>query len=353
MAIRNLLVGDLVAAAVGGAGAEELSAATGTPAAVVELGPGDGEALTRVAGALRALPCVLIGVTRVAPPPGLPLDLLLAATAPGGGELGGGDLGDAVAPADGVDAALAAVERAVTAAPAAAVTLALLLRGSGGRDVAEGLAAESAAYSMLLASEAFRRWRAARPVRDRGDHDQPRVRVDRRGEVLDVVLDRPAARNALDRRMRDELCQALAVAVADDGVRRVRLSGAGPAFCAGGDLDEFGSAGDPAEAHLRRLTRSPAALAARIGPRLHAHLHGACYGAGIELPAFAGRVSAAPTTRIALPELGLGLVPGAGGTVSLPRRIGPGRTGYLALTGAVIDAPTAQRWGLVDTLAPA
>jgi enoyl-CoA hydratase/carnithine racemase len=81
-----------------------------------------------------------------------------------------------------------------------------------------------------------------------------------------------------------------------------------------------------------------------------AHLHGACVGSGIELPAFAGRVLAAPDTTIALPEVGLGLLPGAGGTVSLPRRIGRHRTALLALARPSIDASTALAWGLVDEL---
>ena len=62
------------------------------------------------------------------------------------------------------------------------------------------------------------------------------------------------------------------------------------------------------------------------------------------------RVVAAPSTRIRLPEVGFGLVPGAGGTVSLPRRIGRHRTAFLGLTGATIDTETAHRWGLVDTV---
>jgi enoyl-CoA hydratase/carnithine racemase len=73
-------------------------------------------------------------------------------------------------------------------------------------------------------------------------------------------------------------------------------------------------------------------------------------GAGAELPAFAGRVVAHPATRFALPELSLGLVPGAGGTVSLPRRIGRHRTALLGLTGTPINATTAFEWGLVDAI---
>jgi enoyl-CoA hydratase/carnithine racemase len=77
-------------------------------------------------------------------------------------------------------------------------------------------------------------------------------------------------------------------------------------------------------------------------------VHGACVGAGVELPAFAARVVARADARFWLPELGLGLVPGAGGTVSLPRRIGRQRTAWLALSGRPIDARTALAWGLID-----
>jgi enoyl-CoA hydratase/carnithine racemase len=79
-------------------------------------------------------------------------------------------------------------------------------------------------------------------------------------------------------------------------------------------------------------------------------VHGACAGAGVELPAFAGRVIADPGTTFLLPELAMGLIPGAGGTVSLPRRIGRERTAKLALSGEPIDAKTALDWGLVDEL---
>jgi enoyl-CoA hydratase/carnithine racemase len=61
-------------------------------------------------------------------------------------------------------------------------------------------------------------------------------------------------------------------------------------------------------------------------------------------------VVAAPDTKIGLPEVGMGLIPGAGGTVSLPRRVGRHRTAWLALTRDTIDAPTALDWGLVDAI---
>ena len=100
-------------------------------------------------------------------------------------------------------------------------------------------------------------------------------------------------------------------------------------------------------------SRAPGGPSPRSPTASTAHLHGACFGSGIELPAFAAEVLADPSTAIALPEVSLGLVPGAGGTVSLPRRIGRHRTAWLGLTGAPIDAATALDWGLVDRIQPA
>jgi enoyl-CoA hydratase/carnithine racemase len=128
------------------------------------------------------------------------------------------------------------------------------------------------------------------------------------------------------------------------------LRGAGPSFCSGGDLDEFGTAPDVSTAHLIRTSRSAGHRIDQLRDRITAEVHGACIGAGMELPGFAGRVIAAPDARFALPELAMGLIPGAGGTVSLPRRIGRWRTAWLALSGAQIDAGTALRWGLIDEI---
>jgi enoyl-CoA hydratase/carnithine racemase len=133
-------------------------------------------------------------------------------------------------------------------------------------------------------------------------------------------------------------------------VAEVHLRGEGPSFCSGGDLDEFGTFPDPATAHLVRVGRSAGAAIHAVTDRVVAHLHGSCVGSAIELAAFAGRVLAAPDTTVALPEVDFGLVPGAGGTVSLPRRIGRHRTALLALARRSIDARTALAWGLVDDL---
>jgi Enoyl-CoA hydratase/isomerase len=248
------------------------------------------------------------------------------------------------------DPMLPAIVEQVSRCPVAAVSLAVLLRGGGARSVEDGLAAESAVYSTLQAGAEFGAWRASRGAPSLPPDPEPPVLTERIGDELRIVLNRPHRHNAVTMALRDALSEALTLAAADDSITAVHLSGNGPSFCSGGDLGEFGSFPDPATAHVTRLTRSPARLAHVIADKLHVHLHGSCMGAGIEVPALAHHVVAAPGTVIALPEIGLGLVPGAGGTASIPRRIGRQRTAALALSGARIDAATALSWGLIDEI---
>ena len=248
------------------------------------------------------------------------------------------------------DPALGRIEENLAACPITGATLALLFRGQLGVSVGDGLVAESTAYSVLQSGPEFATWRATHPARTDWDEGL-RVGVERDGTTLSLTLTRPQRLNALDAQMRDELVEALTLAAADPSITRVELRGEGNAFCAGGDLDEFGARSDPATAHLIRLQRSVARALSRLNKETVAYLHGACVGSGIELAAFTDTVVAAADTQISLPEIGLGLVPGAGGTVSLPRRIGRLRTAWLAFSGCTIDAATAQRWGLVDELA--
>lgn len=244
---------------------------------------------------------------------------------------------------------LDAVAATVDANPVAAMTLVSLLRTGAEASTEQGLLAESACYSALQAGEEFRRWRAATPVRPIPPVDQPVV-ARREGRLLRLTLNRPGRRNALDTSMRDALAEALTLAALDERIESILLDGAGPAFCSGGDLDQFGTAPDPATAHLVRIERSLGALLAGVSGRLTARIHGACVGSGIEMAAFAGEVIAAPDARIGLPEVSMGLIPGAGGTVSITRRIGRHRTCRLALSGERLDAPTALEWGLVDSV---
>lgn len=326
---------------------EELAGGHGVAAVVVDV-PGGGHTLAdadvadlATLGHLAGLPTVSVAV--VAPDADTAVadrfDVVVPAAASSHGE--------------SLDRLLAGIERS----PVAAVACAVLLRGSETRTIDDGLAAESAVYSLLQAGPEFGAWRATRtprPLAEDAADPRPAVRVrwegtgdSSPGEVLHLTLDRPEVHNAFSARMRDDLCAALELAATDPAVR-VLLDGAGPSFSSGGDLREFGNFPDPARAHVVRLTRSAGRLVAGMADRVEVRLHGSCMGAGIEVPAFAGTVVADPATVIALPELRFGLVPGAGGTVSLPRRIGRQRTAYLALSGDRIDAATALEWGLVD-----
>ena len=248
----------------------------------------------------------------------------------------------------------AAVElhAAVAANPRAALVLAGLLRWSGTLPVAAALDAESLAYSTLLGGPEFRCW-----LDRRGSRPPPpparvaAVLVERSGGTLRVTLNRPERCNAYGREVRDGLVAALEIAVFDDTVTEVVLAGAGRCFSAGGDLDEFGTAPDPVTAHFVRTRAGAARLLHRVARRTTARVHGVCVGAGIELPAFVHRVVATPDAAFHLPEVGMGLIPGAGGTVGIPRRIGRWRTLYLALSGRTANARTALAWGLVDEVA--
>jgi enoyl-CoA hydratase/carnithine racemase len=237
--------------------------------------------------------------------------------------------------------------------PQAAVTLAQVLRAGKSQAMPTGLLIESLAYSMLQSGPEFQAWLTNRPARHAKTVEEEPVLIAREGPVLTITLNRPDVHNAYNALMRDRLTDALSVAAADPTVNEVRWVGAGPSFCSGGDLTEFGTFPDPATAHLIRTTRSPAYLLSLLADRVKPHVHGFCVGSGIELPAFARTVVADPSSTFQLPEMAMGLIPGAGGTVSITRRIGPSRTAWLVLSGQPLDSATALQWGLVDSLAPA
>jgi enoyl-CoA hydratase/carnithine racemase len=291
---------------------------------------------------------VRVGVHRRGPLPmaGLePFDILLSAD-PGAPRPWVG-----LAP-DQLEASLATLQAVVERRPAAAAVAAQVLRISLSLPFDQALGVESLGYSMLLASESLLAWRAATPVRRRAEPEEPRVLVERDGAALNIILNRPQARNGVDARMRDALGEAFDFAIHDPDAAPVVLSGRGPSFCSGGDLDEFGQAGDPGVAHLIRVLRAPVRLVHQIRDRVTVRVHGACVGAGIEIPAAAGRIVARPGAFFRLPEVAMGLIPGAGGTASIPRRIGRRRACYMAIAGCDIDADTALAWGLIDAVEP-
>lgn len=251
---------------------------------------------------------------------------------------------------DPLEAAYGLAER-VCDRPLAAMAFAETLRLTSAVPAEQGLAIESYAYSALLAGEEFRTWRASSAPRPVVVAREELVHVERDEDVLRIQLDHPERRNSYSALLRDQLVEAVRIARLDPTLKRVELSGTGPSFCSGGDLDEFGTTPDPVLAHLIRTTAGAAPSLLGIGDRLTVHVHGPCVGAGVELAAFGQRVVATPDLTVWMPEVTMGLMPGAGGTVSLPRRIGRWRTAYLVLSASRIGADTALRWGLVDEVA--
>ncbi|MGA7054997.1 MAG: enoyl-CoA hydratase/isomerase family protein [Mycobacterium sp.] len=214
-----------------------------------------------------------------------------------------------------------------------------------------GVITESLAYSTLQAGPEFARW-----LDERGPARVPHIAdpivAERAADTLRIKFNRPQRHNAFSTDARAAMLEALAVAQLDPSVVGIVLSGNGPSFCSGGDLAEFGTFADPASAHLARTRHSPAlvldALTARLGRACRAEVHGRVMGSGLEMAAVCGWVVAQGDSVFGLPELNLGLIPGAGGTVSVTRRIGRWRTAYLVLSGRTIGADTALAWGLVD-----
>ncbi|MDT5048329.1 MAG: hypothetical protein QOD88_4726 [Mycobacterium sp.] len=251
-----------------------------------------------------------------------------------------------------IDSAIAELAARVERWPAASAVCDDVLRSVDPAGPAlPGVVTESMAYSTLQAGPEFARWLAERGAAAMPDIADP-VRANRDGNTLRIAFNRPLRHNAFSTDARAALLEALTVAQLDPSIDEVVLTGNGPSFCSGGDLAEFGTFSDPASAHLARTRYSPAlvldALTARLGQACRAEVHGQVLGSGLEMAAFCGRVEARSDSVFGLPELSLGLIPGAGGTVSVTRRIGRWRTAYLVLSGRTIDTDTALAWGLAD-----
>ena len=172
--------------------------------------------------------------------------------------------------------------------------------------------------------------------------------------VLVARLNRPSASNALDTQMARDLVRFFEDVNLDPGeLRCIVLTGAGEkAFCAGGDLKERRGMTDEAwgrqhvvfERMVRALLDCPVPIVGAV--------NGAAYGGGCEIAAACDFLYAADTARFALTEVTLGIMPGAGGTQTLPRAMGERRAKELILTGRVFTAAEAQTWGLVNAVLP-
>ena len=168
-----------------------------------------------------------------------------------------------------------------------------------------------------------------------------------RGKVAVITLDNPPV-NGLGYDTRREFSAGVERALTDAAVAAIVVTGAGKAFSGGADIKEFGSPKAVAEPNLLSLIRQ---LEMATKPVVAA-VHSVCMGGGLELALGCHYRIAAPGTNVALPEVKIGLIPGAGGTQRLPRAVGKSKAMDLALTGRMMDAAEAERAGLVSRVVP-
>jgi len=168
-----------------------------------------------------------------------------------------------------------------------------------------------------------------------------------------ITLNRPQALNVFNIKMRDELFAALNAVKIDGEIRVLVLKGNGEkAFCAGADLSEFLTAPPPVMAREVRFFRDLWGLFMTIPKPLIAALHGYILGSGIEMALFCDIRIASENAQFGMPEVGLGIIPAAGGTQTLPRTIGRSRALEMLLTNRWLKAEEAYAVGLVNAVVP-
>jgi enoyl-CoA hydratase/carnithine racemase len=240
----------------------------------------------------------------------------------------------------------------VRKAPRAAAACAQLLRSIEHIPAPDALRLESLCYAMLQGSEEHARWLAAQPgpATPAPSNDSDCLRLDRDGNTLIARMDRPQSLNAIDRDMRDALYAAFEMALIDPDLRVIKLRAEGRAFSTGAELSEFGTTRDPATAHAIRMRTLPATLLCDLPCLFDVHAQGAAIGSGLEVAAFAQTFTASREAWFQLPEIAMGIIPGAGGCVSVPQRIGRSRAVLLMLSGRKLNAQQALEWGLIDAI---
>lgn len=178
------------------------------------------------------------------------------------------------------------------------------------------------------------------------------IRVAREDAVATVTIDRPPA-NAINSTTLTELEDAFATLFADRAVRAIILTGAGQQiFVAGADINEFARAGEDEARGFVRLGQRLFSAIERGPTPVIAAINGACLGGGNELAMACDLRIAAESARFGQPEVKLGIIPGWGGTVRLPRLVGRGRALELLLLGDMIRAQDALEYGLVHRVVP-
>lgn len=171
------------------------------------------------------------------------------------------------------------------------------------------------------------------------------------GGVATILLNRPERKNAFTLEMVNQWAEMLQEAVHDDNVRAVVVTGAGDAFCAGVDISELGEVESSPLARRRMLTRTihRVALALEdLDKPVVAAIRGAAVGAGLDMALMCDIRLVSTSARLSAGYVRVGLIPGDGGCLWLPRLVGVGRALELLLTGDFVDGPEAERIGIAN-----
>lgn len=181
--------------------------------------------------------------------------------------------------------------------------------------------------------------------------DYETIKVERRDRVAWITLDRPEALNALNMQLMHELVDAATSLDADDAIGAIVVTGSEKAFAAGADIKEMAS---KSTAEMREANHfGPWMEFARVKKPVIAVVSGYALGGGFELALMCDVILASDSAKFGFPEIGLGVIPGIGGTQRIMRIVGYPKAAELVLTGRRIDAAEADSLGIVSRVVPA
>jgi len=180
------------------------------------------------------------------------------------------------------------------------------------------------------------------------------ILVDRKGTIEYITINRPEKLNALNRATIEELSNAFKAANSDKEVRVIILTGSGEkAFVAGADISEFAHFSPEEGKNLAAVGQETLFnVVENMTKPVIAAVNGFALGGGLELAMSCHIRIASENAKMGLPEVSLGVIPGYGGTQRLPRLIGKGRASQLIFSAEMINADTAEKWGLVNKVVP-
>jgi 2-(1,2-epoxy-1,2-dihydrophenyl)acetyl-CoA isomerase len=173
--------------------------------------------------------------------------------------------------------------------------------------------------------------------------------------VAHITLNRPEAANAINLELAKDLMYALMQCDDDPLIRAVLITGAGPMFCAGGDVKSFTEKGDDLPYYLKEITvhlHGAMSYLVRMDPPVVAAVHGSAAGAGMSLACACDMTLAAESARFTMAYTRIGLTPDGGATYTLTRLVGLKRTLELALNNRLLSAEEALNWGIVTKVLP-